>query len=108
MTQIPAGKKAGRLIILFALAMISASLILKVPPENYFIIIILIGAVAAFFSLASSFFLDKKYSILVLVSVFLFLIMNFLAGFQVINTLLLLSGIIGIILLLKRSKNHDK
>jgi len=73
----------------------------KVPPFN----LPVIGLFSILFSLLSfllsSFFLPKKLSYVVATGVLLFLLIDYLIGFQIINTLLLFSFMLGIAFLLK-------
>lgn len=71
------------------------------PKENIAAVVgfILLATLLAY--TASSFFLSKKYSILSAVFTFLFFVISYVVGFQLLNTMLLLSFIIGIAILIK-------
>ncbi|QQG44801.1 MAG: hypothetical protein HYW86_02725 [Candidatus Roizmanbacteria bacterium] len=95
----PKTLKIAALISLF-LGLIT--LIFIIPPSNVGIIFTAIILFSLIISLLNSFFLKRKYILLVSVSLFVFLTINYLIGFQLLTTVLLISFIIGVIILMKR------
>lgn len=96
-------KREHRLLIV-SIVIVTAALagiIVKIPPSNEMIIFAVIGLTTVLAYMISLLFLSKKHIILAVISVFLFLTINYLVGFQIVNMLLLLSGIIGMIVLLR-------
>lgn len=97
-------KREHRLLMLSIVIIVAvlAGIIVKIPPSNEIVVFAMIGLTTLLTYLISLLFLSKKYLILTVVYVFLFLTINYLVGFQLVNTLLLLSGIIGVIILLRK------
>jgi hypothetical protein len=85
-----------------ALAGLIAYLFITVPPENPYVVIGFIFATGLLFLTVSTIFLKKIHAYLLAVTTWLFLTINYFAGFQIVTTILLISFIIGIAILLER------
>lgn len=79
-------------------------IIFLVPPTNRVIIFLTMILIGIFTYIISTFFIRKRYALVLSTALIVFLTINSIAGFHVLNTLLLVSVIIGIILLI-RDKN---
>lgn len=93
--------KALAVVILF---LATLSLFYFFPPTNIWIVITGIGVFSTFITLLTSYFVKSPYYFLIGIFIVLFLIMNYFVGFQILNTILLLSFIIGVIVLIKNAK----
>lgn len=71
-----------------------------IPPTNSFIVLGVIVLITLGVSVISFHIPHKKYRYLIPVGICAFLLMNYLVGFQIINTILLISFIIGLAVLL--------
>jgi len=95
--------KALRLGLCLLLTALSGYITLYIPPdENILLILALVSILTTASFLLVSVIVKMPYPILISVFIFLFLTINYLVGFQVINTLLLISGIIGLLFLVKK------
>ncbi|MBP7967346.1 hypothetical protein KAZ66_03665 [Candidatus Woesebacteria bacterium] len=72
-----------------------------IPPFNMLVIIPFIFLLTSAIYIGAGFFLKKKYQVLCAVFVASFLLLNGLIGFDLINTILLLSFIIAVSFLFK-------
>ncbi len=79
-----------------------SGIILFVPPVNIMIISVMIGLAAGFCFSVSRFFLSRIHSLLIALTMGILLIVSYLTGFNFLNTILLLSFIIGVGILLKK------
>lgn len=75
-------------------------LLFFVEPTSLYIVVLFIMLATVLSYLLSSQFLTKLYQILIPVFVLIFLTMNYVAGFQIINTIFLVSIIIGVYILI--------
>lgn len=79
-----------------------SGIILFIPPMNIMIIGVMIIFAASLCFSVSRFFLSRIYSFLIALAVGILLIVSYLTGFNILNTILLLSFIIGVGVLLKK------
>lgn len=70
------------------------------PASLYIVVVFILLATLLTFTLSSR-LVARKYHYLITLFVFSLLTMNYLAGFQVLNTILLISIIIGLAILVK-------
>lgn len=89
-----------KLLALVILSLTGSSIILFVPPQNYVIIAALSIITALFIAIFSSYFVGRKVQILIGIYIGIFMFSNFLTGFNLLNTILLTSFIMGLSLLL--------
>ena len=78
-------KIIGALLLLFSIG----AIVFYIPPKNVYIIFTLIIFLTLFLYYLLSFFIDKKKTILWSSFVFIFLLINYLLEFNLINTALL-------------------
>jgi predicted membrane protein len=79
-------------------------LFVLIPPTNSILVGLFILLITLLIYTIASVFLVLKYQILITAGIFLFLTINYIAGFQLLNTLLLISFIIGISILMSNNK----
>ncbi len=72
-----------------------------VEPTSVYIVVLFIVLITLITFIVSSLFIARKYQYLVTTFIFSLLTMNYLAGFQILNTILLISIIIGLAILVK-------
>lgn len=89
------------LISIVLLSICIGSILFFIPPQHIVAIIILIISVTAWGYFVSCYFVQKKYRYIIAFSIFLFLCINYIVGFDLINTVLLASFIIGLTLIIK-------
>ena len=90
-----------RLVGTVILAVIILVQLFFVPPTNTLIISAFTISITGFIYLLSSYFVELKYQYIITLFVFLFLTINYLVGFDLMNTALLVSFIIGLALIVK-------
>lgn len=81
---------------------LSVITIVYISPSLPYILLFLLLISATVFSI-TSLFVRRLHSIILTVGIGIFLITSYLVGFQILNTILLISGIIGLIVLIKQS-----
>lgn len=86
--------------ILFLIGMLGYSFYF-IPPMNIVVVIGIILLATLITYLISSYFVAKKFQYIAAFSLFLFLFINYLVGFDILNTVLLVSFIIGLALIVK-------
>ncbi|OGK38549.1 hypothetical protein A3F03_03305 [Candidatus Roizmanbacteria bacterium RIFCSPHIGHO2_12_FULL_41_11] len=72
-----------------------------VPPQNLFLVLPFILFLSIAIYIMTSFFLNIKIRQLTTLAVFLFFLINYWVGFQILNTILLVCFIIGLAILIK-------
>ena len=90
-------------------AIVSAGVILIIllyivvflPPSNIYFILIFTALFSSLIFIISDLLIKTKVKYLPAIFVFLFLTISYLAGFQIVNTLLLFSFIIGLFFLIR-------
>lgn len=97
--------RSNKIWFLIILVSLLTAWIYFVPPNNSFAVMPFIVLLTSIFSLVFSFF-GKKTHVFSTLFIFSFLIMSYFIGFDVINTLVLLSFIIGLSTLFKIKKHE--
>jgi len=75
-------------------------IILIVPPTNDLVVFSLVGTISLSVLFGVLSFFSKKYAISLAVFTIVLLTTNYFIGFQVLSTILLLSGIIGVLFII--------
>lgn len=88
-------------LTIITLILLIGGYLVYIPPTSLFIVVPLILLICIVLFLITGLFAKKKFQILVTLFCGVFLLMNTLIGFDLINTILLLSFIIAIGFLLK-------
>ena len=89
------------LISIILLGFLLAAIVFFVPPTHFVIVFAMIVISTYIVYLGASYFVIKKFQYIAALSIFLFLLINYLVGFDLINTILLLSFIIGMTVIVK-------
>jgi hypothetical protein len=89
-------RKKWQILAFFTLLPLIAACIFLLPPASLVIIAVLILLVTAAIFTLCSIFLQLRRSLLIAAGVAIFLVINVFIGFEIINTILLVSFIIGL------------
>lgn len=92
--------RKNKLIFLIILLAALTSWVYFIPPNSAFAVVPFIILLTSIFSMIAS-FVNKKFHVFSTLFIFLFLIMSYYVGFDIINILVLLSFIIGLSTLFK-------
>lgn len=87
--------------MLLVLLLILAAMVWFVPPQHISIVAVFIGIATFFIFLLSGFTRSRRIRFIAPLFTFLFLSLNYFVGFELMNTILLISFIIAVSLLFK-------
>jgi hypothetical protein len=85
-----------RVLLAVFMLVLALIILLFIPPENVLIITMFLGIVGGLGYFFFSLYLRREFAILGGIGVVLFLLTTMIVGFQILNTILLISFIIGL------------